>query len=68
MGWLSKLFGGGESTSSSGTRRTADGLIDVPLDCPKCKHKWVAGFKSMSKPTKVNCPKCGWQGTMSING
>ena len=58
--------GGRSRRASSTPRRAADGLTDVTLTCPSCKRHWVAGFKRLGVPTRVHCPKCGWQGMMSV--
>ena len=64
LAWLKGVFG----RERPAVEATRDGLIDVPLDCPRCQHQWTAGFRKLNVPTRVLCPRCGWQGTMSING
>lgn len=63
---ITRLEPGGASAVSRTERPPADGLTDVTLTCPSCKRDWVAGFRKLGVPTRVRCPKCGWQGTMSV--
>ncbi len=46
-------------------RKGAKAVMDV--DCPRCNHTWLAGFKKSGVPTKAECPKCGWNQTMVIS-
>jgi ribosomal protein S27E len=46
-------------------RRGAESVMDV--DCPRCRHTWLAGFRNSSAPTKVECPKCGGTQMMVVS-
>ena len=79
MSWLKKLFGGSKSRRISDAEidqsladqgfavQNKDGSMDMPVDCPKCKRRWMARFRGRSLPTRVHCPSRGWEGMMSMN-
>ena len=36
--------------------------------CKNCGHKWSAVYPDTTKPSELQCPKCGWFGAEIMKG